>query len=745
MRFVLDFWIKSITVNGKNAYELKGKFLDDLHKNAFSGTNGDDAVEHIEYFLKIVDPIDLPNVNRVKLKVVVFQSHWLDMHGDGALWDYWKLRSDEVEPTNKKTLNLEETNQEFNYLLKIDSKVLPNDIVGFKTYGEYKDDWIYEWNKNMSWVHEKPWMENRDSELKEEALRNKAIMKGLINEDVESNNEGWKSWDDFEITNGDHNECEYENEHKDDERYELCIIEWVRNLNSRQEQDHDTILANVKERVRLHSTKTRRKLFLEKNDKVRIKANCLGRIPVFTLDGEMPSNTDEVAPTKKTTKVKGKKDVGPSDPVRPNKKGMSLGGKGRPKPLATDECPRALQITKVKSTETWEVRTYTNEHQCLQSRKIHACTSKFLSKGIVEQIEKNTDILVKSLQDEFQNKYELELRRENTDTTIKINVERDSDTNLNKRVFKRIYIYLVPLKKGFKAYGRDLLGLNDAFMKGPYPGKKEPMNTTGTSTSQRFTNIAAGTRKRPSDVGTTPSTAAGTRKMPSNAGTTPSTTPSKKKQATYLQMKLAGLVALVDRFAVLGLSFKATTTAGQPPAAAGHHHTATVGKLFRRNQNDPYLPIYSILHPTLHHAPPPQPPRPSQPATTLTPLPPPPLPSIIFPPSAPSPSPHRTSTTFAASHSRPPYSLSSPAATLLLCGYTIITTMTPHHHHRAKPTFVAAHNRQPLPSPWHSRQPKPPPPETTTTFISFIFRVWIWYMLASLDGTERGYRRTWTW
>ncbi|GJX03994.1 hypothetical protein Tco_0189910 [Tanacetum coccineum] len=52
--------ITSITVNGKNAYELKGKFLDDFHKNDFSGTNGEDAVEHIEYFRKIVDPIDLP-------------------------------------------------------------------------------------------------------------------------------------------------------------------------------------------------------------------------------------------------------------------------------------------------------------------------------------------------------------------------------------------------------------------------------------------------------------------------------------------------------------------------------------------------------------------------------------------------------------------------------------------------------------------------------------------------------------
>nr|GEV88156.1 hypothetical protein [Tanacetum cinerariifolium] len=177
--------------------------------NAFSGTNGEDAIEHIEYFLKIVDPIDLPNVNQDKLRVVVFPislvgdawrcgkintpiikwdptnpefENWLalkfvnyitmDIFTNGALWEYWKLGSDEVEPTNEKTFNLEETNQddeqkigetfrietnlfdygkplckkfkEFNYLLKIDPDVLTNDIVRFKTNDEYKDDWIYE-------------------------------------------------------------------------------------------------------------------------------------------------------------------------------------------------------------------------------------------------------------------------------------------------------------------------------------------------------------------------------------------------------------------------------------------------------------------------------------------------------------------------------------------------------------------------------------------------------------------------
>ncbi|GJZ68751.1 hypothetical protein Tco_0632301 [Tanacetum coccineum] len=75
--------ITNIMVNGKNAYELKGKFLDDLHNNAFSGTNGEDVVEHIEYFLKIIDPIDLPNVNQDKLRVVVFP---FSLVGDAWRW-----------------------------------------------------------------------------------------------------------------------------------------------------------------------------------------------------------------------------------------------------------------------------------------------------------------------------------------------------------------------------------------------------------------------------------------------------------------------------------------------------------------------------------------------------------------------------------------------------------------------------------------------------------------------------------
>ncbi|GKF10022.1 hypothetical protein Tco_0044246 [Tanacetum coccineum] len=74
-------WITSITVNEKNAYELKGKFLDDLHNNAFSGTNRKDA----------------------------FVNHkTMDIFTKEALWDYWKIGGDEIEVSDGESSDLEE-------------------------------------------------------------------------------------------------------------------------------------------------------------------------------------------------------------------------------------------------------------------------------------------------------------------------------------------------------------------------------------------------------------------------------------------------------------------------------------------------------------------------------------------------------------------------------------------------------------------------------------------------------------
>ncbi|GJX58933.1 hypothetical protein Tco_0290323 [Tanacetum coccineum] len=62
-----------------------------------------------------------------------------------------------------------------------------------------------------------------DSELKNEALRNKAIMEGLISDD-ESYNDCGKRWKSHEIKYHDYNEGEYENK-THEEGHEICGIE----------------------------------------------------------------------------------------------------------------------------------------------------------------------------------------------------------------------------------------------------------------------------------------------------------------------------------------------------------------------------------------------------------------------------------------------------------------------------------------------------------------------------------------
>ncbi|GJY43647.1 hypothetical protein Tco_0431860 [Tanacetum coccineum] len=154
-----------------------------------------------------------------------------------ALWIYWIRGYDEVELTDDESsddkdevakviridtnlFNFEtpmcEAYKEFNYLLQIDPDLVTKDIEGFKTYEDYKDDWIYEWNKDDYKLYEAL----EDSELKDEALRNKAIMERFINvDDDESRYEQKRRWNIY--TNYDD---AYEINHEDYEREELCKV-----------------------------------------------------------------------------------------------------------------------------------------------------------------------------------------------------------------------------------------------------------------------------------------------------------------------------------------------------------------------------------------------------------------------------------------------------------------------------------------------------------------------------------------
>ncbi|CAI9264792.1 unnamed protein product [Lactuca saligna] len=153
----------------------------------------------------------------------------------------------------------------------------------------------------------------------------------------------------------------------------------------------------------------------------------------------------------------------------------------------------------------WFIRTLNQTHTCLQTRKLRACTASLICKKIIDQVEVDPKIPLRAIQDHFQKTYQvgismdkvfrakdmarkhvtgdytkqfellrdyaLELQATNPNTTVKIDVCPNGNPISPTRQFRRIYVCLGPLKKGFKACLKDLVGLDGAFMKGPFPGQ----------------------------------------------------------------------------------------------------------------------------------------------------------------------------------------------------------------------------------------------------------------------------------
>ncbi|GJU08628.1 VIER F-box protein 2 [Tanacetum coccineum] len=139
-------------------------------------SNIDDDSEHEANNDMGYDPSDCAFSEWLGSKIFNYKT--MDHYTMKALWIYWIRGDDEVKLTDEESSDdmdkvaevfRVDTNlfdfetpvckafEEFNYLLKIDPDLLTNDIEGFKTYEDYKNDWIYEWNKDVPWVDEKPW------------------------------------------------------------------------------------------------------------------------------------------------------------------------------------------------------------------------------------------------------------------------------------------------------------------------------------------------------------------------------------------------------------------------------------------------------------------------------------------------------------------------------------------------------------------------------------------------------------
>ncbi|GJV22832.1 hypothetical protein Tco_1375527 [Tanacetum coccineum] len=162
-----------------------------------------------------------------------FNYKTMDHYTKKALRIYWIRGDDELELIDEEFSNNEDevaeviridtnifdfetpvykTFKEFNYLLQIDPDLLNKDD-GYCNRGNFPR--AYHIGNSLHY-QDLEWYEAlEDSELRDEALRSKAIMKGLISDD-ESINDCWKRWKSHEINYHDYDEGEYENEtHKE--------------------------------------------------------------------------------------------------------------------------------------------------------------------------------------------------------------------------------------------------------------------------------------------------------------------------------------------------------------------------------------------------------------------------------------------------------------------------------------------------------------------------------------------------
>ncbi|GJW39339.1 hypothetical protein Tco_0065184 [Tanacetum coccineum] len=225
----------------------------------------------------------------------------------------------------------------------------------------------------------------------------------------------------------------------------------------------------AKDLIRTHAVESRRNLHFLRNDPIRIRVVCNGVVPCKNLV------TYKVPGPNVDNAVKGKivNEDAEEDKIT---------------------CPWLLYLSKGDKGK-WFIKTFKDEHHCLQSRKIKYCTSTFLSKHITYLIIMNPNMPIKAIQEQMQKKfhvvisrdkafrakakvtvslrgdvkiqyallrdYVMELKRCNPDTTVKIDVYGEEDPESPTRpVLDNISVLRVLLKKGFREGGGSCLGLD---------------------------------------------------------------------------------------------------------------------------------------------------------------------------------------------------------------------------------------------------------------------------------------------
>nr|GEW98659.1 hypothetical protein [Tanacetum cinerariifolium] len=170
-------------------------------------------------------------------------------------------------------------------------------------------------------------------------------------------------------------------------------------------EDLDKILGIV----RKHSVETRRKLIMVKNDKEMVRVRCegiiLALVPYAASDIDMGKNVfsqTQGGPVIRENNISGKQMILGKDKTDQWK------GKKVNKQKNEDKYsfPWTMLVAYTNKGR-WKVRTLIEDHNCIQSREIKACTSRFISDHIIKTLATNHDIPLRAVQDQMQKQFEV--------------------------------------------------------------------------------------------------------------------------------------------------------------------------------------------------------------------------------------------------------------------------------------------------------------------------------------------------
>ncbi|GJS77788.1 zinc finger, CCHC-type containing protein [Tanacetum coccineum] len=107
-------------IEDKDNFELKGQFLKELRTNTFSGSDHEDANEHIEKVLEIVDLFHIPNITIDQVMLRAFPmsltgatSQWLKNKPTGSITTWEDLKTKFLSkycPPTRTAKKMEEIN-----------------------------------------------------------------------------------------------------------------------------------------------------------------------------------------------------------------------------------------------------------------------------------------------------------------------------------------------------------------------------------------------------------------------------------------------------------------------------------------------------------------------------------------------------------------------------------------------------------------------------------------------------------